>query len=384
MRQPKDLEELLQISDEHGITLHGEANNRDLSDPDDRFFLRIEVAHACRSSDDTSRRMKAAMVDRARDGLPHNGRHRVYGYTKDGMTIIPEESAIVKWIFESFLSGITPYAIAEDLNRREITTGQGKLWTINGVLRVLDSRHVAGILVFRKTEIGRGAWSAIIDAAMWKEVRERRAHRSAIAREKYAPKNFYLCRGLPWCAKCGVRMVGKPESGQPAYVCGNFRNPDRNLRCARKIRGDILAEFVKDAAINLLERLDVSGQQAAAMLSDTDSAAIAADRRELAELKDMWDSREIATAEYRQMRKAVESRIQKIEAKTTVRPAAEILDGMTGPNARATWEAHEKADRQERLNAVLRFLFAAVRIGESTAPRWRTDFGRIDIEQNPI
>jgi len=60
MRQPKDLEELLSISDEHDITLHGEANKRDLSDPDDRFFLRIEIAHACRSSDDTSRRLKPA------------------------------------------------------------------------------------------------------------------------------------------------------------------------------------------------------------------------------------------------------------------------------------------------------------------------------------
>ncbi|MGW3663009.1 recombinase family protein [Streptomyces sp. NPDC005141] len=57
MRQPRDLEELLQIADDHDITLHGQANRRDLSDPDDRFFLRIEVAHACRSSDDTSRRL---------------------------------------------------------------------------------------------------------------------------------------------------------------------------------------------------------------------------------------------------------------------------------------------------------------------------------------
>jgi hypothetical protein len=30
------------VSDEASITLHGQANRRDLSDPDDRFFLRIE------------------------------------------------------------------------------------------------------------------------------------------------------------------------------------------------------------------------------------------------------------------------------------------------------------------------------------------------------
>jgi site-specific DNA recombinase len=384
MRQPRDLEELLQISDEHGITLHGEANNRDLSDPDDRFFLRIEVAHSCRSSDDTSRRLKEAMVDRARDGLPHMGRNRSYGYSKDGMTIIEDEAEVVRFIVDSFLDGVTPYLIAKELNSRGVPTSNRRMWTINGVLRVLDSRHAAGILVFRGTEIGPGAWPAIISPAKWGEVRERRAFRSAIARVKYARQHFYLCRGLVWCTKCGIRMVGKPENGQPAYVCENFRNPDRELRCSRKVKGATLDAFVKDAAIDLLERLDVSGQHAAATLSEADSAAIDADRREVAELKDMWDAQEIRTTEYRAMRKTVEDRIKKVQAKTIVRPAAEVLEGMTGPGARPNWEAHEKAEDWERLNAILRFLFAAVRISESNAPAWRFDYGRINIEQNDI
>jgi hypothetical protein len=98
----------------------------------------------------------------------------------------------------------------------------------------------------------------------------------------------------------------------------------------------------------------------------------------------MWDAREITTSEYRAMRKTVEDRIRKIEAKTIIRPAVEVLEGMTGPGARRTWEVHEKAGDLERLNAVLRFLFAAIRIGESTAPGGRFDYGRIDIEQNKL
>jgi hypothetical protein len=38
MRQPRDLEELLQAADDHRIMLDGEANRRDLPDPDDRFM----------------------------------------------------------------------------------------------------------------------------------------------------------------------------------------------------------------------------------------------------------------------------------------------------------------------------------------------------------
>jgi DNA invertase Pin-like site-specific DNA recombinase len=58
LRQPRDLEELLSVSDEYGIMLYGRANARDLQNPDDRYALRIEIAHACRSSDDTSRRLQ--------------------------------------------------------------------------------------------------------------------------------------------------------------------------------------------------------------------------------------------------------------------------------------------------------------------------------------
>ena len=56
-RQPRDLERLIDLAD-HGFRVISSHGSRDLSDPDDRFILRIEVAHAARSSDDTSRRIK--------------------------------------------------------------------------------------------------------------------------------------------------------------------------------------------------------------------------------------------------------------------------------------------------------------------------------------
>ncbi|MFJ2392910.1 hypothetical protein ACIOTI_09200 [Streptomyces sp. NPDC087843] len=84
MRQPKDLEELLSAADDKRVLLHGEANRRDVSDPDDRFILRSEVAHACGSSD-SSRRLKDALKDKAREGKSHVG-NRPYGSTPTGWT----------------------------------------------------------------------------------------------------------------------------------------------------------------------------------------------------------------------------------------------------------------------------------------------------------
>jgi len=121
------LEELLSISDEYGITLYGRVNARNLQDPDDRYNLRIEVAHGCRSSDDTSRRMKDQKQERAEMGLPNGA--RAYGYTPDGLTMIATEAAIVREIFDRFTKGEAPYSIAVDLNKRGIKTAKGKAWT---------------------------------------------------------------------------------------------------------------------------------------------------------------------------------------------------------------------------------------------------------------
>jgi site-specific DNA recombinase len=162
MRQPYDLEELLQVADDQDITLHGQANRRDLSDPDDRFFLRIEVAHACRSSDDTSRRILDATADRARDGKPHGGKRR-FGYDKSGEKIIPEEAKIVYEIFKKYVEGATPYQMSRSLHGRGILTALGKEFNPSSVYAILDSPHVAGIRMYRGEEVGDGEWPAIIE-----------------------------------------------------------------------------------------------------------------------------------------------------------------------------------------------------------------------------
>ncbi len=157
------------------------------------------------------------------------------------------------------------------------------------------------------------------------------------------------------------------------------------MKCTRKFQAAALESFVTEAAIRLLETLDVSGAPATATLtSPADDDAVSKDLAELAELREMWDAREITTKEYREMRRSVEARIKKARARTVIRPAVEVLDGMVGPDAAQAWQARYDAGDFDRLNAILRFLFAAVRIGESTAGPFRLDFDRVSIERNEL
>jgi DNA invertase Pin-like site-specific DNA recombinase len=379
MRQPRDLEELLTISDEHQILLHGEANRRNLSDPDDRFILRIEVAHACRSSDDTSRRLKDTLADRANEGKPHTGKRR-FGYTKDGMTIIEGEAEIVREVFDLYLKGESPVKIALRLHKRGITTVYGKAWTQGTVRALLDSRHVAGIRMHRGKEVGPGTWPAIIEPGVWQETRARREYRSAVHQTNLELRRFYLLRGLVMCGRCGTLMSGTKIGGTPSYVCTRkSRNDDK--KCVRRIAAVKLEGFVTDAAIDLLRRLTVSGQLASTSLPDVATRSVEADQRQLDELNQMWTAKEITTAEYRGMRKEITDRIAKAQRRVVVRPM-KLLDGLTGPGAREAWEAEGMTD--ERRNAVLRFLFAGVVIDASTKPSGVFDWDRISIEQNKL
>jgi DNA invertase Pin-like site-specific DNA recombinase len=384
MRQPWDLEELLRVTDDQRIILHGEANRRDLTDPDDRFILRIEVAHACRSSDDTSRRLKSAMEDRARAGKPQTGRRR-FGYSADGMSVIKDEAAIVRTVFADYLDGRSPVQISAELNERGIATSLGRKWAPGTVRALLDSRHVAAIRVFRGEEIGEGQWPAIVDLGTWREVQERREFRAARHAESAAGQRFYLLRGLVTCKRCGTRMAGSNGS-TPSYACvRRSRGRGDEQRCVRRIAAGALDSFVRDAAILALEKIDAFGQVDASTTVRSAESVVEdeADERQLAELNAMWAAREISTPEYRSIRKAIEARIQGRQHRTVVRPV-KVLEGITGANAREVWERLEAAGDVQRLNAILRFLFAAVIIDSSKVRGGRLDFDRIDIEPNPL
>ena len=71
-RQPRDLERLIDLAD-HGFRVISSHGSRELSDPDDRYILRIEVAHAARSSDDTSRRIRRRHQRYREEGRPVGG-----------------------------------------------------------------------------------------------------------------------------------------------------------------------------------------------------------------------------------------------------------------------------------------------------------------------
>jgi site-specific DNA recombinase len=379
MRQPRDLEELLSISDEYGITLYGRVNARNLQDPDDRYMLRIEIAHACRSSDDTSRRMKDQKQERAEMGLPNGA--RAFGYAPGGLKIIAAEAAVVREIFDRFTKGETPYSIAADLNQRGIKTAKGNAWTEATIRRQLRNKHVAGICWHNGREVAVGKWLPIIPRAQWDFAQELLTFRSAAAHKRAGTRKqrVYILRGLVICGNCGTAMAGC--SGN-LYRCSRAQRQDGH-KCARTMRAEPLEKFVEDAAIRLLTGLAANPRRTRTAAMETAEREIAEDEQQIRDLHDMWRNKEITTDEYRKDRREIQARIRENERKTIVTvKSAETVRDLVGPDAKAKWAGLS----DERKNAVLRFLFRAVIIRPQDKSVFTNtiDYGRIDIEENEL
>ncbi|WP_194907548.1 recombinase family protein [Catenulispora rubra] len=382
MRQPPDLEQLLIKAEERNVILHGQANRRDLSSADDRFFLRIEVAHACKSSDDTSRRVMSAQEDALAAGKAHGGR-RAYGYTKDMSAVVPDEAEVVKEIFTRFLDGDAIWTIFRDIHERGIPSAGGGGWTVGRVRALLTSARHAGLIMYRgevqKDEQGnyrKGAWPEIVTVGEWEEASRLRARRSldyADARRSY---RHYLLSGMVLCTKCTRSMVGNMQGGVAYYKCTRSTSSEPDV-CSRKIRAKDLEEFVVDAAKDFLENLSASALTRSPVTASTedDAKAEAEDKRKLAEVREMWDANEIGTDEMRQMQAKIKKRMAARQRATVVRPLTALEGVVIGPGA---GKAFDKMTGERKV-AVLRFLFPAVRI-EASSVRGVVDFGRVKID----
>ncbi len=74
-----------------------------------------------------------------------------YRRTSEGsLEIIPEESEIVKLIFNSYLSGMGKLAIANQLNEQGVLTKNGNQWGPESVLRILKNEKYTGTMILQK------------------------------------------------------------------------------------------------------------------------------------------------------------------------------------------------------------------------------------------
>jgi len=221
-RQPRDLERLIDLAD-HGFRVISSHGSRDLSDPDDRFILRIEVAHAARSSDDTSRRIKRRHQKYREEGRFTGGRPG-FGFDRldktwkpgDGQTEtdrprvpagqLAAERRALRDAVSGLLSGLTNQsAIARTWNAAGLLTTEGQEWVNNSVRDTLLRPTIAGRIEYQGELVSRLPGEPIIEERAWLRLKAK-----IDGRRRGRPiSDRYLATGLIRCGRCGKTMNGQ-------------------------------------------------------------------------------------------------------------------------------------------------------------------------------
>lgn len=264
---------------------------------------------------------------------------------------IDAEARVVTDIFARFVAGESVRGICAELNASGIPAALGGVWTVSGVARVIDAPRYAGLRVFRgeivRDDQGRpvaAGWQPCVSVQMWQHAQQlRREQRQARSQADREPRD-YLLTGLVECARCGHAMVGSAKGPYPFYACaGSSSDPGH---CGRHIAAGQLEAIAQERAIVLLEQRD--GQ--------TPLTASAVPAR-------AWQDgvrRPAARDGHRAVR---------------VRPASALDGVLTGAGARFGWSRLPRARRK----AVLRFLFAVIRVGAKTTARSVFDESRVEF-----
>lgn len=339
-RRPRENEDLIDLAMEHGIRFeYVRSPSFDLNTAQGRRIARTLAAQDAGETEEMSERVARDALRRAQQGLNHGGR-RCYGYTTNGMDVIPEEKAVIQEAAEHLIHGVPLGSIVRDLNARGLQTVSGRQWSPTTLRDLLIRPRLAGRAVHRGEDVGPGQWPAILDphthallVAMFADPSRRTTTGNRAA---------YLLSGIATCAKCGNSItsfgIKKSKPGEPTSTRYLYRC--RKGACVAR-RRDWCDQWVAD---NILERL--SRPDARDLLVDTDRPDFkalqdeSADlQRQLTEFAEDRAANLITRAQMIAGTEAVRARLAELEARQVHTDRAPILAELVeAADPRAVWD----------------------------------------------
>ena len=150
--------------------------------------------------------IKAGLRKGFQDGSSKMAKRRCYGYTVNAsgdLVVNPEESQIVRWIFEEYRNGNSLGKIAMGLEKQHVPSPTGKAkWNREAIDKLLSNEKYTGRVLLQKTistgvsQIDNnglmnrylyiGTHEAIISDELFQAVQQTKQERAKSSRNKFA------------------------------------------------------------------------------------------------------------------------------------------------------------------------------------------------------
>ena len=234
-----------------GIEVRFEREHINSLSADGEVMLSILASFAQEESTSLSNNIKWTFQKKFREGRIHS-RHSTLGYRWEGdkMVVVPEEAEIVRFIFDSYIGGMSTGEITKELNRRGVKSLTGRTFPQASVVMILQNESYTGCLLLQRTynyelnkeRINRGEMPlyriddhhpAIISTEQFAAAMEVKAQRGATSEANRRTSDFSK---KVWCGLCGSKAASHHNSAASRdpnrlyWVC-NARHEKANCKC---------------------------------------------------------------------------------------------------------------------------------------------------------
>ena len=324
-RNRRELEDFSDFFKKHDADLISLSEAIDTSTAGGRMFFHLLSVFAQWEREETTERVNASVLTRAKLGKSINGTSP-YGYEwKDRKLVIKaEEAAIRRKAYELFLKFRRKGQVAKTLNAAGYRTRKGNIWRDTSILRILDESSAKGIYVFNtmrmtgtwRTEIkpeaewGRAECPPIVSEELWNQVNEIIAAQLKTWKRPGKPP-VHLFSGLAHCS-CGHKMYVAANS--PKYFCRKCCNKIAIVDLENVILKELKTFFGQPGRITShLQAAEKNLAEKSALLA-THQREIQKVREEMHQTHQLYLQKQISGDGFRELYTPAEERLKQLNA----------------------------------------------------------------------
>ncbi|WP_196806146.1 recombinase family protein [Rhodococcus sp. 114MFTsu3.1] len=335
LRRLIELERILEMFQSTGVSVITSHDSIDTSTDGGRTNARIMASIAQGEIERKSARQRSGVIQAAKQGRWVGGR-RAFGYEGDGVTVRPDEAALIVAGYADLLAGEPLTAIAKSWNASGIIPTQNKrdgspnTWTRSGVRDVLLNPRNAGLRRHRPTggqgEFRKDPESFVVGAAQWPAIVSEETWRATVRiltapeRKPVGVRGRSLLTGVALCGICGATVH-----------TGGARRQIRTYRCSvsghLQRKADPVDEYVTDVIVQRLSLPDALEVFAPAVEEGTRDLSAEADtlRRRLDDVAVDYADGTLTRDQFRTVNDRIRSRLAELETAMATAGAADTI-----------------------------------------------------------